>query len=140
MNQKLINLQQNSFLLLLILYAQQRGWINTFVQRWEHRHSYPIQYCRPTFHSDTLKYRQHSKADIIEASYTEIRSDPFLHTHTGREIAYIWTCRCYCAIVRVARRFKFTFFNNFICLEILRGWMEFMKLFWCVLFVLTYIF
>lgn len=79
LNQKLINYN----MILLILYAQQRGWINTFVQRLEHRHSYPIQYCRPTFHSDTLKYRQHSKSDIIEASYTEIWSDPFFHTRAG---------------------------------------------------------
>lgn len=114
---KKLSSESEGVLFLSITTTGLEKYICTKVRTSNIENSYPIQYCRPTFHSDTLKYRQHSKSDIIETSYTEIRSDPFLHTRAGCKITYIRTGWCYCVIVRVARRFKFTFFNNFILMN-----------------------
>lgn len=38
--------------------------------------SYPIQYCRPTFHRDALKYRQHSKPNIVKTGDSIIGAVP----------------------------------------------------------------
>lgn len=74
---------------------------------------YPIQYCSPALHCDTLEHSQHGKADIIKTSYAPIRPFPFFQTHTRVIITYKWT-RCFPRrIIRVAWCLRFTFLNRF---------------------------
>lgn len=77
--------------------------------------SYPIQYCRPTFHGDTLKYRQHSKPDIVEAGDAVVRADPFLAARARIVVANVRTGRRHRAIVGVARRRRITLLDDLGC-------------------------
>lgn len=96
------------------------AWMNTHVF-WKARtcDSYPIQYCRPTFHGDTLKYRQHSKPDIVEAGDAVVGADPFLAARARIVVAHIRAGRRHRAVVRVARRGRITLLDDF-------GWTEIM--------------
>lgn len=96
------------------------GWINTHVLSGENSDSYPIQYCRPTFHGDTLKYRQHSKPDIVEAGDAVVRADPLFAARARIVVAIIRAARRHRLVVRVARRHQIALAHNFLCGRIMR--------------------
>lgn len=71
--------------------------------------SYPIEDGSPALHSDALEDGEHGEADVIEGGYPPIRSLPLLQARAARAVTHVGPEWCHGLIVRVARRWTFTF-------------------------------
>ena len=76
---------------------------------------YPVEYWRPSFHSDALEDCKHGKNDIVERRNSKIWTLPFLKTNGYVCWAGVGTGWSLTRIVRVTRYIFTSFGNHFIC-------------------------